>query len=336
MKTALRTHVAAALLLLPMSAVLVAEPAAAQQRAVVAQPGIHSMALNSNAGLAPGATLRVQLYASPGARTASVALGSSGVRISLHEQSGGNYVGSHTIRRGEYVDPLQVMTARATYRGDHIVSQGFTFPPAFQALAMGAAPAVAPEIQRFVVRGANRIVPGRELRFRLVGAPGAEASVRIPGVVRDVDLTEIRPGVYRGSYTVRRADDLDAFDRAIAILRSGNQRTTARVVLEDDDDDFARRDAQPPQITDVTPTNGERVDDRRTRISARISDNRSGIDTDSIRLRLDGQDVTHAARITEDRIRYRDELDRGNHTAELVVRDRAGNVTRTAWSFRVV
>lgn len=336
MKTALRTHVAAALLLLPMSAVLVAEPAAAQQRAVVAQPGIHSMALNSNAGLAPGATLRVQLYASPGARAASVALGSSGVRISLHEQSGGNYVGSHTIRRGEYVDPLQVMTARATYRGDHIVSQGFTFPPAFQALAMGAAPAVAPEIQRFVVRGANRIVPGRELRFRLVGAPGAEASVRIPGVVRDVDLTEIRPGVYRGSYTVRRADDLDAFDRAIAILRSGNQRTTARVVLEDDDDDFARRDAQPPQITDVTPTNGERVDDRRTRISARISDNRSGIDTDSIRLRLDGQDVTHAARITEDRIRYRDELDRGNHTAELVVRDRAGNVTRTAWSFRVV
>ena len=70
--------------------------------------------------------------------------------------------------------------------------------------------------------------------------------------------------------------------------------------------------------------------------TSRVSDDRSGIDTDSVRLSVDGRNVTRNTEITDKRIRYRDELDRGNHTAELVVRDKAGNVTRTAWSFWVV
>lgn len=337
MKTALRTHVAAALLLLPMSAVLVAEPAAAQQRAVVSQPGIRSMALNSTAGLAPGATLRVQLYASPNARNASLVLGNSGVRVALREQSPGNYVGSHVIRRADRIDPLQIMTARATYRGDYNVSQAFSFPPAFQALAMGGpARAVAPEIERFAVQPRGRLVAGRELRFRLVGEPRANASVDIPGVVDNIRLRETRPGVYEGTYTVRRRDNLDAFDRAVATLREGNRKTVARVEFRDNDRG-ANRDQRPPQVSDLTPSHGERVEDRRrTRITARISDDRSGIDTDSVRLSVDGRNVTRNTEVTDKRIRYRDELDRGNHTAELVVRDKAGNVTRTAWSFWVV
>ena len=110
---------------------------------------------------------------------------------------------------------------------------------------MGAAPS-SMHIERFVMRPMGRIESGRELRFRLVGTPGADAWLDIPGVIRGVDLVEVRPGVYEGTYTVRRRDDLDAFGRAVATLRNGNQRTTARVDVRGGDRDFgegARRAA---------------------------------------------------------------------------------------------
>ncbi|RYF18072.1 MAG: hypothetical protein EOO30_04525 [Comamonadaceae bacterium] len=94
-----------------------------------------------------------------------------------------------------------------------------------------------------------------------------------------------------------------------------------------------RRDVHAPQIIDVTPD--RRVGDRgRTRIGVRFHDQGSGVA--GVRLRVDGRDVTHAARVDHDEVRYRDDLAPGRHHAEVVVRDRAGNVARHAWSFVVV
>jgi hypothetical protein len=98
-------------------------------------------------------------------------------------------------------------------------------------------------------------------------------------------------------------------------------------------------DRRGPEISDVTPYDGSRVVERghrRTEISARIGDNRSGIDYSSIRLRIDGRDVTHRARIDGNDVRYREDLHPGRHVAELAVRDRAGNWSRRAWSFDVI
>jgi hypothetical protein len=90
-------------------------------------------------------------------------------------------------------------------------------------------------------------------------------------------------------------------------------------------------------ISDLTPDHGARVDARgRTRIAARFNDDGAGIDTASVRLRVDGRDVTGEARIEGDELQYREDLAPGRHSAELVVRDRAGNVTRRAWTFDVV
>jgi hypothetical protein len=109
-------------------------------------------------------------------------------------------------------------------------------------------------------------------------------------------------------------------------------------------DDFYRhgqrwehRDRNAPEIYSVTPDQGDRVGDRGwTRISARFSDDRSGVDQGSVTLRVDGRDVTGRARIDGDDIRYAEDLRPGRHTAELLVRDRAGNVARRGWSFAVV
>ena len=350
MKNALRSHVAAALLLLPVSAAFLAPAAVAQQRV---QPAIHEASLNSSAGLSPGATLWLRVGATPAARNVSVTLGQSGVRVALREQGRGVYTGSYTVRAGDRIDPRQLLVIRAEVGGQAVV-RNFTYPPAFQALA--AAPpaagsvAAAPVIERLELKPGGRLVPGRVLEFTLRGQPRADASLDIPGVIRGVDLKETRPGVYVGSYTIRRADNLRAFDNAVATLRRGPLRTTDKLDLRgigdrdhrgDRDnrgnrDQRAERDVVPPVISQVTPADGERVGERqRTRISARLSDASSGIDASSVQLKVDGLDVTKNTRVTADEVRYREELGRGRHNAELVVRDRAGNTARTTWSFHV-
>jgi hypothetical protein len=197
-------------------------------------------------------------------------------------------------------------------------------------------PAAPLQVERFVVRIDGRIQPGEELRFRLNGTPGADAWVDVPGVIQGLDLEETRPGHYEARYTVRRRDDANAFARATATLVEGRQRVTARVEVRDRDDD-PRRDDRAPVISDVSPDQGQRVSERgRTRLTAKLSDQGTGIDPASIRLRMDGRDVTADARLDRDEVQYRDNLQPGRHTADLTVRDKAGNVTRKTWTFTVV
>jgi hypothetical protein len=243
----IRTTVAAALLMAPAALTFLAQPAAAQQRAA-AQPAITNVALNSDAALSPGATLRLQVSATPNARAATVTLGDSGITVPLRQQAAGSYTGSYVVRRSDRIDPTQRMTARLTF-GERVYSRQFNYPPAFQALAAGA---------------------------------------------RD------------------------------------EPREQARAERQ------AARDQRSPDITDLTPANGERVGDRRnTRVAARLSDEGSGVDPDSVRLRLNGRDVSADARVTDDRVVFRDELEPGRYTAEVTVRDKVGNQTRKIWTFDV-
>ena len=211
------------------------------------------------------------------------------------------------------------------------------------AAAQHATPAVvaqAPTIERFVLRAAGgKIERGREIRFRLVGRPGGEAWVRVPGMERRIALTESRPGVYEADYTVRRRDNPHAFGRAVATLQDNGMRVTARVHVRGGDDDNVGqpRDERAPVIAALTPAPDERVGGRRrTHISARLTDEGSGVDPASVRMRVNGRDVTPEIRLEGEEIHFRGFLARGRHTAELEVRDRAGNATRKAWSFAVV
>ena len=98
-----------------------------------------------------------------------------------------------------------------------------------------------------------------------------------------------------------------------------------------------QRDTRAPEIFAVSPAQSDRVGERGlTRISARFSDDRSGVNPRSVTLRVDGRDVTGRARLDGDDIRYASDLRPGRHSAELLVRDRAGNLARRAWTFDVV
>ena len=245
MKATLRRNAAAALMVIaPLGAVLVAQPAAAQYTARVAQTQgtIRNMSLNSDGGLRPGATLRVQVYATPGARWATASLGDD-VRVPLRERAPGEYVGTHVIRRSEHIDPTRLMTVRAGWGGGP-VQLAFNYPPSFQALAMGAAPASA-EVNRFAMwpRDRDELDRGSVVHFRVEGTPNARVGVNVPDTIRWLPLAETRPGEYVGEYRIRDRDDPGAFRDAQAVLRSGDQRVT--VSLGERDHDRGDRDHGP-------------------------------------------------------------------------------------------
>jgi hypothetical protein len=338
MKANLRPTAAALMLALaPLGGSLLAPSATAATPA--AQPAIATISINSDAGVSPGATIRLQLTAARNAGRASVTLGDSGIVVPLTQQAAGNYTGSHVVRRNDRIDPTQLMTARITV-GERTVTRQFHYPPSFQALAMGAPPAAAQApvqvqvqapgprmaIERFFIRSSGPVEAGRELRFRLVGAPGGDAWMDIPGVIQGVDLRETRPGEYEGSYTVRQRDNPDAFRTAVATLRRGEDRVSARLEFN-----------LPPQITELLPAHGDRITARgRTQIAARITDDGGGIDPSRVRLRVNGRDVTADARITPDEVHYRANLDPGRYAVELTARDSTGNMTTKTWTFDVM
>lgn len=203
-----------------------------------------------------------------------------------------------------------------------------------------AAPAIAipaPVIRHFEVRPTGPVEPGRVIRFELRGTPGAHATLDIPGIANNLVLRETHQGVYEAGYVMRIGQDREAFTRAVATLRNGPFTASARARVEREGWRFARRhDEQAPQISDLTPIEGSRTQERGwTEVSARFEDRRSGIDPSSVRIRIDGKDVTRYARIEGDEVRVRGDLDRGRHVAEVTVRDRAGNVASRTWSFDV-
>lgn len=263
MTARLRSTAAAIMLLAPVAATFVAQPAAAQQQAA---PAISAMSLNADAGLAPGSTLRLQVAATQYARSATVTLGDSGVTVPLTRQASGAFTGAHVVRRTDRIDPLQAMTVRVS-DGQRSIARSFSYPPAFQALAMNAQ-----------------------------GSPGH--------------------------------DDRQARRDERREERREDRREERREV---------RNDRAAPQISAMTPAHGERISERgRAQVTARLSDDGAGIDTRTVRLSLGGRDVTADTRITENEVSYRGDLQPGRYTAELSVRDLAGNMTSKSWTFDIV
>ncbi|QJW85306.1 hypothetical protein HK414_23690 [Ramlibacter terrae] len=295
MRTVFRSHVAAALLLLPVSAAFVAAPVAAQSRNAYS---IYEVALTGSGGLQVGQMLFLRVIGTPGATGGEVTLGSSGIRVALTEQSPGAYTGSHTIRDGDRIDPRQPIVARLVF-ADGSKTRNGAFPPAFQALGrpdarperperperphaerperppvVKPAPppprpappvATAPTIERFAVAPNNVVNRDSTLRFTLTGEAKADAFLEIPGVVKKVDLKETRPGTYEGSYTVRRKDELKDFDKAVATLRKGKLQTTAQLDLKAGEDKAERpRETRPDGATrpdgTTRPDRGTRPD----------------------------------------------------------------------------
>ena len=97
------------------------------------------------------------------------------------------------------------------------------------AVAIIAAPTSAmaqpasPEVRSLDTSADAGLQPGSLLRFRLIGTPRVQASVRIRGIRDPIALRETAPGVYVGRYTLKRTDRVAEDSEVRAALRRGNR-----------------------------------------------------------------------------------------------------------------
>lgn len=82
---------------------------------------------------------------------------------------------------------------------------------------------MSPRIQTFYVDEVRRLVAGVDLNFSMYGTPGGQASLRIAGASRNLNLTEVGVGEYEGTYTISARDQIAARSQVTANLRIGNQ-----------------------------------------------------------------------------------------------------------------
>jgi len=91
-------------------------------------------------------------------------------------------------------------------------------------------------------------------------------------------------------------------------------------------------DTTAPVISTPSPANGTTVTSTSVTVSASYSDN-TAIDTSQVVLKIDGNTVTATASATG--VSYSTTLEEGTHTAQLTVKDTAGNTSTTTWTFTV-
>ena len=321
--------------LLPVAALLLAAPVS-----VIAQqysPELRSLQVNSDGGLSAGSDLEFTVEATP---RAQVSLRVQGIprNIVLKETARGIYTAQYTVKRQDRLTGNSQIRATARLR-NRSASGDYSFPAAFSGAPVASTPppvAAAPppvvlKIDRFAVAPVDKIEPGAELRFMLAGMPGGVATFAIPGVVDNVPMREVRPGVYEGSYTIRRLDNLAPSRPIVATLRIGDKAVTSSL------NQPLTVDAKAPVLRNLSPREGELLTgNTTTAVSASFDDAGGvGVDPKSVRILLSGRNVTAESNITAQFFSYRADLPAGRYSVDVSAKDMVGNVMNKVWTFEV-
>lgn len=329
MKKQIRNQVAALFLLLPAATALLALPGTAM--AQPAAPELRSLQVGSDDGLRAGADLQFTVEGTPRGRVSLNVRGIPRV-IMLKETARGVYTGSYTIRRQDRINENSAI--RATLRVRNLsVANNYTFPAGIAGAnaPVAAAPPPGLKIDRFSVAPVDKLEPGAELRFTLNGVPGGKAEFDIPGVINNVAMREVSPGVYEGGYTIRRLDNLAPSRPVVATLRVGDRAVTSTLTQP------LMADAKPPVIRNLSPRDGESITrSANTSVSGTFDDAGGvGVDPKSVRIMLAGRDVTSASQITPQFFTYRADLPAGRYPVDVTAKDMVGNAVRQTWTFDV-
>lgn len=169
-----------------------------------------------------------------------------------------------------------------------------------------------------------------ELMVFLRGTAHGHAHFDLGVTAVDVPMVEITPGLYRGSYViVRGASFLQS--PVIGYLTLNGESAMPRSA-----ETFFSAATLPPQVIDVAPNENQTVNDPRAVIYATFATPTGlGVEPKSIRLFINGQDVSLKASRTASYVSYQplEDLRPGVVAINLDFSDRAGNKMSYHWSF---
>ncbi len=189
-----------------------------------------------------------------------------------------------------------------------------------------------------ILSPARRVFAGQPLLFELSirGIPRVGQAVvlyRPLGIrrYRKIVLRNRSGGVYGGSLKAQKVipPGLEYFvlvtDQAGRVYTVPAENAEERPIRLD-----IALDETPPEVTGCTPENGETVESVTGGIRVRYMDRESGVDPDSIRVLLDGTDITSLCRIGATSLQYTPirAVAAGPHTLTLTMADRFGNRIR--------
>lgn len=189
----------------------------------------------------------------------------------------------------------------------------------------------AVQITSFSHNAARALRAGETVTVTLRGTPGGTATFDIFGVGANIPMREVSPGVYQGIYAVRPGDNV-ANAAIFAHLRLGT--TEAPLVQAGTP---VTIDSLPPVIRQRIPESNSTINNARPNIVVTFEDQGgAGIDPAGTRLVVNGQNVTARATITDTIVAYNPpEPLSGRVVVQVLLRDRAGNQTNSAWDFTI-
>jgi uncharacterized protein with FMN-binding domain len=318
------------LLVLP-TALLSPSVDAASKKA--ATPAIQNFTVDPANQLTPGTEIG---FVVEGTRKAKASVKIAGVArtINLAEVDDGVYEGSYTVRAQDKIAPNA--SVRATLKsGSRSTVSTVYLKAAPPVAAAPAAPPAAPQataakIERFTAAPVDKLEPGVELKFTMLGTPGGRAVVGIEGVARDIAMKEVKPGQYEASYTVRRLDHFPASGNIYGRLEAGGHAARTRL------NQSLLVAAKPPVLKNLLPRENETVAPGQVTVSATFDDSGGiAIDPKSVRILFDGRDVTRNAAVTPQFFTYRVAPAPGSHQVQVTSQDANGTAIRHAWNFTV-
>ena len=205
--------------------------------------------------------------------------------------------------------------------------------------SVAGAPASPPSIriEAVTISARSPLGVGTRLPVSVRGTGGGSATFHVFGVVADIGMRELRTAGYQGlttqytgTYVVRPGDGVrngalfaTLAVRGTEVMAAGPRGLTI--------------DGRPPRLMTRQPAPGARLANLRPNIALEVIDLESGMDPASVRLVVNGQNVTARASISETSVTYNPATPfrPGPVRLELTAADRAGNRLRAGWGFEV-
>ncbi len=188
-------------------------------------------------------------------------------------------------------------------------------------------------IASFTHDASGWLKPGSTIHVTLTGAPGGEAFFEIPGAMNSAKMTETSAGRYSGSWTVPASARITVSDSAvIGVLKADGKERMIQAGQNVSIDTVA------PKITDIRPAADSKTAQTRPAISVVLDDaGGSGIDASSVKMTVNGTDVTDQAVISGSLAAYRPAkaLPGGDVAVAVTAKDMAGNTASIDWKFTV-
>lgn len=193
-------------------------------------------------------------------------------------------------------------------------------------------PAARLEIQSVVHSASGALRPGDRLQVVMTGDPGGQAFFDVLGAFENVPMREVRPGRYEGTVTIPNNVEIRRGTVVGRLTGEGGQESqleASRAIS------FGAGQANNPgNLGNVTPQPNSTVNQLRPNIRVQFD---RPVRTQSVRVLLDNQDVTHLSQINNRAVRFvpTQNLFNGQHRVIVDALDQQGASLRQDWFFNV-